>query len=108
MEAKKAPDPIACMSHAQTKKRVVKVSSFFNRHFQPSSLVVNMHRTAPHPLSPPPLLDTRAMELAKALQPAHLLPSLELNHANRALLFLSFAVHTSFSVAMYGKMPRER
>lgn len=52
-----------------------------------------MHRATPHPLNPPPLLDTLAMELAKALQPAHLLPSLELNHADRALLFPSFAIH---------------
>jgi hypothetical protein len=58
------------------------------------SLIENMHGTTPHPLDPPPLPNALAMELAKALQPPHFLPSLELFHADRALLLSPLPIHT--------------
>ena len=58
------------------------------------SFVKNMHRTTPPPLNPPPIPNTLAMELTQTLQPPHLLPSLKLLHADRALLLPALAVNT--------------
>jgi len=60
------------------------------------SLVEDVYRATTPTLDAPPVSDALPMELAKTLQPAHLLARLELFHANRAFLLAPVAIHTVF------------